>query len=41
MNETIIRSHLDGCLSTDKELATQEWEKGYEDNWPVERAYPY
>ena len=34
MNETIIRSHLDGCLSTDKELATQEWEKGYEDNWP-------
>ncbi|MDC1080877.1 GTP-binding protein [Flavobacteriaceae bacterium] len=41
MNETIIRSHLDSCLSTDNELATQQWEKGYEDNWPVERAYPY
>ncbi len=40
MNETLIRSHLDSCLLTDKELATQQWKKGYEDNWPVERAYP-
>jgi len=27
-------------LLTDKELATQQWKKGYEDDWPVERAYP-
>ena len=40
MNETLIRSHLDSCLLTDKELATQQWKKGYEDDWPVERAYP-
>ena len=40
MNETLIRSHLDNCLLTDKELATQQWKKGYEDDWPVERAYP-
>lgn len=40
MNETLIRSHLDSCLLTDKELATQQWKKGYQDDWPVERAYP-
>jgi hypothetical protein len=39
MNERLIRSHLDSCLLTDKELATQQWKKGYEDDWPVERAY--
>ena len=39
MNEALIRSHLDNCLSTDEELATKNWEKGYEDKWPVERAY--
>ena len=36
----LIRSHLDSCLLTDKELATQQWKKGYKDDWPVERAYP-
>ena len=41
MNETLIRSHLDSCLLTDKELATQQWKKGYEDEWPVERAYTH
>ena len=41
MNETLIRSHLDSCLLTDKQLATQQWKKGYEDDWPVERAYPH
>ena len=40
MNETLIRSLLDRCLSTDKELETKQWEKGYKDDWPVERVYP-
>ena len=40
MNETLIRSLLDRCLSTDKELETQQWEKGYRDDWPVERVFP-
>ena len=40
MNEKLIRSLLDRCLSTDKELETEQWKKGYEDDWPVEIAYP-
>lgn len=40
MNETLIRSHLDACLSTRGELTTYKWKKGYQDDWPVERAYP-
>ena len=40
MNETLIRSLLDRCLSTDKELETKQWEKGYKDDWPVEMVYP-
>jgi len=40
MNETLIRSLLDRCLSTDKELEKQQWEKGYRDDWPVERVFP-
>ena len=39
MNETLIRSLLDRCLSTDKELEKQQWEKGYSDDWPVERVF--
>jgi len=37
MNEALIRSDLNSCLSTDEELATQQWENGYQDNWPVQR----
>ena len=40
MNETLIRSLLDRCISTDKELETKQWEKGYKDDWPVETVYP-
>ena len=40
MNETLIRSLLDRCLSTDKELETKQWEKGYKDDWPLETVYP-
>ncbi|OUW77196.1 MAG: hypothetical protein CBD72_02320, partial [Flavobacteriaceae bacterium TMED212] len=40
MNEDLIRSHLDSCLSSEEELTTKKWKKGYDDDWPVERAYP-
>ena len=40
LDEYLIKSHLDGCLSTDKELESKKWEKGYEDDWPIERTDP-
>ena len=39
LDEKLIRSLLDNCLSTSHEIDTRKWESGYEDNWPVERAY--
>lgn len=39
MNEAQIRSELDRCLATDEELDTQKWKDGYDDEWPVQRAY--
>jgi G3E family GTPase len=39
MDEMRIRAELDACLATDAELATQKWVKGYDDSWPVQRAY--
>ena len=41
MDEMQIRSDLDACLSTDEELATQKWKMGYDDEWPVQRAYAH
>ena len=38
LDEKLIRSLLDNCLSTNHEIDTGKWESGYEDNWPVERA---
>ena len=35
-----IYSHLNACLSNDKELSTSNWELGYQDDWPVEKTYP-
>ncbi len=40
MDETRIRRELEACLATDEELSTGEWKQGYEDEWPVQRAYP-
>ena len=40
IDEALIRSELDACLSTDEELASQKWKEGYDDEWPVQRAYP-
>ena len=34
-----IQAELDDCLATDAELATAKWKNGYEDTWPVQRAY--
>jgi len=39
MDEQLIRKHLDSCLSTDNEIASNTWKNGYVDEWPVERAY--
>jgi len=39
MNEAQIRADLDACLATDDEIATDKWRRGYEDNWPIQRAY--
>ena len=35
----LINSHLESCLANKTELATSYWKSGFEDNWPVERAY--
>ncbi|MFK7784931.1 MAG: GTP-binding protein [Crocinitomicaceae bacterium] len=40
MDQEEISSALDYCLATDAELDTLKWKKGYEDDWPVYRAYP-
>ena len=40
MDEELIKSELDACLATEEELATQKWKKGYEDSWPVQKAFP-
>ncbi len=39
LDEAVIRAELDACLSSETELATQEWKKGYDDDWPVQRMY--
>jgi len=39
MNEAQIKSELNACIATEEELATQKWEKGYNDEWPVQRVY--
>lgn len=39
MDEELITTQLDACLATEAELVTEEWKEGYEDNWPVQRAY--
>lgn len=40
MDEAKIRAELDACLAKDGELITGMWEDGYQDDWPVQRAYP-
>ena len=40
MDKTLICKQLEACLSNNKELETSDWKIGYEDDWPVEKAYP-
>ena len=40
MDEELIKSDLDSCLSTEKELATNFWVGGYQDHWPIQRFSP-
>ena len=37
MDEELIKSDLDSCLSTEDELATDFWVDGYKDYWPIQR----
>lgn len=39
LNESQIRQDLDACLVHAHELS-EDWNQGYEDQWPVERAAP-
>ncbi|MDG1429572.1 MAG: GTP-binding protein, partial [Crocinitomicaceae bacterium] len=39
MDEELIRTLLDSCIATDEEIDSGKWEKGYDDEWPVQRAY--
>lgn len=39
MDEAKIKADLEACTSTDAELNDGIWKQGYQDEWPVERAY--
>ena len=41
LDEKLIRSLLDNCLSTNQEIDTGKWKSGYEDEWPLERVYAF
>ena len=41
LDEQQIRADLNACLSSDQELTEDNWKNGYDDNWPVEKAYAY
>jgi len=39
LNQAEMISELNQCLATDEEISSQRWQKGYEDSWPVDKAY--
>ena len=39
MDEKKIKSDLFNCLSTDSELSALDMDAGYNDSWPLDRAY--
>ncbi|WP_299533180.1 GTP-binding protein [Ulvibacterium sp.] len=39
MDEANITAELNACLLREKELSTGRWENGYDDQWPLQRAY--
>ena len=40
MDEKLIKSLLDNCLSKEIELDSRNWLDSYKDEWPIERVYP-
>ena len=38
MDEQLIIQELNTCLSSDDELETKNWKRGYRDKWPVQRV---
>lgn len=39
MHIDLVTAELDACLATEEELASKNWEQGYDDEWPVQRAF--
>jgi len=39
MDQNLITQKLNNCLCTQEELDNGDWEKGFEDEWPVQKAY--
>ncbi|GAB1856506.1 zinc metallochaperone ZinU [Flavobacteriaceae bacterium MHTCC 0001] len=39
MDKALIISNLNSCLATDEEIVSQKWRLGYDDEWPIKRAY--
>ena len=37
IDEVLIRSLLDECLSSNEEIVSGKWKNGFEDQWPIER----
>ena len=37
MDEELIKSQLNFCLSTEKEIESKRWKAGLEDAWPINR----
>ena len=37
LNEELIRSLLDNCISTNEEIFSKKWKNGFEYKWPIER----
>ncbi|MDG1099813.1 MAG: GTP-binding protein [Saprospiraceae bacterium] len=39
LNEALITKELESCIATEDELNIRDWKQGFEDEWPVERAF--
>lgn len=39
MDEALIRRELEACQATEEELNSKAWQKGWEDEWPIQRVY--
>lgn len=39
IEKELILAELNTCLATDTEIASQMWRVGYDDEWPVQKAY--